>query len=329
MLGDRVGDPGDVRLLEPVGADQVRGDLAGDRDHGHGVHVGVRERGDQVGGAWPAGGHAHAGTPGGLRVAGGGVPGALLVADQDVADLLGVEQRVVGGEHGTAGNAEDDVDADPLKGEHEGLRPGDPDRGRARVVRPRRGLLCVAGLASRLAAGWTTPAGCAGLPDTGADRGGTGLVAAVLAGMSNGEGACALEGTGLLCSVIGWLPCHVCARAVVSRGTTPVPPEGALKNPSCRVAVEGRAQELGWSALCAPAKYENVVPLHGYTLTHKQASRQIIPALVSPSETTCSITDVGTIGLRCRNARLRRAGDVRRGGAALCPRRCQARRCRS
>ena len=58
------------------------------------------------------------------------MPGALLVADQDVPDLLGVEQRVVGGEHGTAGNAEDHVDADPLKGQDEGLRPGDPDRGR-------------------------------------------------------------------------------------------------------------------------------------------------------------------------------------------------------
>jgi len=50
------------------------------------------------------------------------------------------------------------------------------------------------------------------------------------------------------------------------------------------VAVEGRAQELDWSALCAPAKYENVVPLHGYTLTHKPTSRQIITPVVSLSE---------------------------------------------
>jgi len=52
------------------------------------------------------------------------------------------------------------------------------------------------------------------------------------------------------------------------------------------VAVEGRAQELDWSALCAPAKYENVVTLHTYTLTHKPTSRQIITTVVSASETT-------------------------------------------
>ena len=54
---------------------------------------------------------------------------ALLVADQDVPDLLGVEQRVVGGEHRAAGNAEHHVDPDLLKGQHQGLGPGDPDRG--------------------------------------------------------------------------------------------------------------------------------------------------------------------------------------------------------
>src|ERR1700722_2452757 len=38
-----------------------------------------------------------------------------------------------------------------------------------------------------------------------------GCCAAVLAGMSSGDGACAFGGTGLVCSVIGWLPwsrCH-------------------------------------------------------------------------------------------------------------------------
>src|SRR6185437_478362 len=110
-------------------------------------------------------------------------------------------------------------------------------------------------------AGWPGPPGWAGLPTTGADRGGAGLAAAVRAGMSSGEGACALEGTGLLCSVIGWLPCQD-VRGCCLPGDAPSS-EGALKNPSCRVAVEGRAQELDWSALCAPAKYENEVPLHG------------------------------------------------------------------
>ena len=67
------------------------------------------------------------------------MPGALLVAGQDVPDLAGVEQRVVGGKDRTARNAEDYFDPHPLKGHHEGLRSGDPDRDRVRGVRPRRG----------------------------------------------------------------------------------------------------------------------------------------------------------------------------------------------
>ena len=295
VLGDRVGDPGDVRLLEPVGADQVGGDLAGDRDHGNRVHVGVGQRGDQVGRARPAGGHADADAPGGLRVAGGGVPGALLVADQDVADLLGVEQRVVGGEHGAAGDAEDHVDADPLEGEDERLRPGDPHRGRVRVVRPGRGGRGAAGLGG-LPGAVRRPrgrlAGAAGLgraAATGADRGGAGLAAAVRAGMSSGEGACALEGTGLLCSVIGWLPCHD-VRGCCLPGDAPSS-EGALKNPSCRVAVEGRAQELDWSALCAPAKYEDVVPLHGIHPRPRAGLPSNYHGCCLTCETTCPSAD--------------------------------------
>src|SRR5580692_10055939 len=59
------------------------------------------------------------------------------------------------------------------------------------------------------AAGWDCSAGCAGAAGLGVLLGG--CCAAVLAGMSSGEGACAFGGTGLVCSVIGWLPwsrCH-------------------------------------------------------------------------------------------------------------------------
>ena len=58
VLGDRHRDAGDVGFLEGVGADQRRGHLAGDRDDGDGVHLGVGDRGDQVGGARTRGGHA-------------------------------------------------------------------------------------------------------------------------------------------------------------------------------------------------------------------------------------------------------------------------------
>ena len=51
VLGDRDGDAGDVGLLERVGADDGRGNLAGQDDDRDGVHVGVREAGDRVGSA--------------------------------------------------------------------------------------------------------------------------------------------------------------------------------------------------------------------------------------------------------------------------------------
>ena len=115
VLGDRHGDAGDVGLLEGVGPDQGAPDLAGDRDDRNGVHLRVGQRGHQVGGARTRGGHHHADLAGGVRVTAGRVAGALLVADQDMPQLLGVEQWVVDREHGTAGNPEDDLDVELLQ----------------------------------------------------------------------------------------------------------------------------------------------------------------------------------------------------------------------
>src|SRR5215470_15915514 len=62
-----------------------------------------------------------------------------------------------------------------------------------------------------------------------------------------------------------------------------------LKNPRCRVAVEGRAQKLDWSARCAPAKYyDDEVPLHGYHRTPPITRRQIFHAVVSHTEIVLS-----------------------------------------
>ena len=137
--------PRDVGLLEAVGADQRRGHLAGDRDDRHRVHVRVGDRGDQVGGARTGRRHADPDLAGGLRVTGGRVPGALLVADQDVPDLRGVQQRVVDGQDRAAGDAEDDLAADLLQRADERLGAGHGDvrrglRARNRDARGDRGL---------------------------------------------------------------------------------------------------------------------------------------------------------------------------------------------
>ena len=97
--------------------------LAGDRHHRNRVHVGVGQRGDQVGRARAAGGHADADPAGGPGVALGGVPGALLVPDQHVPQR-GRPQRVVGRQDRAARQAEDDIDAlaTPGCGRAPGLR---------------------------------------------------------------------------------------------------------------------------------------------------------------------------------------------------------------
>ena len=60
------------------------------------------------------------GRPGDVGVALGHVPGALLVAHEDVAERA-VEQRVVHRQDAAAGQAEDHLDALELEGSDEGL----------------------------------------------------------------------------------------------------------------------------------------------------------------------------------------------------------------
>ena len=67
--------------------------------------------GDEVGGAGAGGAHAHADPTGDPRVAVGGVGAALLVADEDVAQLRVVAEDVVERQDDAARVAEEDVDA--------------------------------------------------------------------------------------------------------------------------------------------------------------------------------------------------------------------------
>ncbi len=125
VLGDRHGDAADVSLLEGIGADRSAAHLAGDRNDGHRVHVGVRQRCHQVRRARAGRRHAHADSAGRHRVSLGGVAGTLLVAHQDVPDLGGIHQRVVCRKDCPAGDAEDHIHIGVLQGLDQALRPRD------------------------------------------------------------------------------------------------------------------------------------------------------------------------------------------------------------
>ena len=115
VLHDRQGDADDVGLLEGVGAHPRGAHLAGDRDQRHRVHVGVGDRGHEVGRAGPRGGRADPGPPGDLRVPFGHVAGTLLVAHQEGPDVRIVEERVEERDHRSSRQPEDGVHARPLE----------------------------------------------------------------------------------------------------------------------------------------------------------------------------------------------------------------------
>jgi hypothetical protein len=115
VLGHRAGDADGVALLEGVGADGPERHLAGDAHHRDRVHVGIAQRGDDVGRRRPRRHHAHTRPSRGVGETLGHVPRTLLVAHEDVADGA-VDDRIVDGEDGPARQAEHDLDALHLEG---------------------------------------------------------------------------------------------------------------------------------------------------------------------------------------------------------------------
>ena len=124
VLGAGAGDADGVGLLEGVVADHEGRDLAGEDDDRDRVHQRVGHAGDGVGGAGAGGDEDDAGLAGGAGVALGGVGRGLLVAHEDVADVVLLEDRVVDRQHRAAGIAEDGVDALVLQGLNDHLGAG-------------------------------------------------------------------------------------------------------------------------------------------------------------------------------------------------------------
>ena len=111
VLGAGPRDAGRVGFLEGVVADQMRRHLAGQADDRHRIHQRVGQPGDGVGRAGAAR-HQHDADPAGrARIALGGMHRALLMAHQDVAQRVLLEQRIVDRQDRAAGIAENDIDA--------------------------------------------------------------------------------------------------------------------------------------------------------------------------------------------------------------------------
>ena len=124
MLGAAAGDAGRVAFLEGVGADQVGRHLAGDADQWNGVHERIRQRCDGVGRARAGGDEQNPDLAGRARVTFRRMARALLVAHENVAKLVLMEDGVVNREHCAARIAEDHLDALVLQRLDDHLRAG-------------------------------------------------------------------------------------------------------------------------------------------------------------------------------------------------------------
>ena len=109
VLGAGTRDADRVALLEGVRADQVRGDLAGDADHGDRVQQRIRQARHRIGGAGAGGDEHHAALAGRAGIAFRRMGGPLLMADEDVLDLFLLEDLVIDRQHGSARIAEHGV----------------------------------------------------------------------------------------------------------------------------------------------------------------------------------------------------------------------------
>jgi len=111
VLGAGPRDAGGVGFLESVVADQVGRYLACQADDRDRVHQRVGEPGDCVRGTRSARHQHHADPSGRSRIALGGMNRAALLAYQDVAQRVLLEQSIVNRQHRAARITENDIDA--------------------------------------------------------------------------------------------------------------------------------------------------------------------------------------------------------------------------
>ncbi len=113
-----------IDFLKGVVADQLCGHLAAEHDQRDRIHVRRGNAGDRVGDAGSRGDEHDAGLAGRAGIAIGGVGRALLVADQDMLDLVLLEQGVIDMQRRAARITEDVLDALVLQAAHEQVGTG-------------------------------------------------------------------------------------------------------------------------------------------------------------------------------------------------------------
>ncbi len=91
-----------IHFLKGVVTDQRRGHLAGEDDQRNGIHVGSGDARHRIGDARAGGHQHHARLAAGAGIAIGGVDRALLMAHQDMLDVLLLVEFVINMQDGTA-----------------------------------------------------------------------------------------------------------------------------------------------------------------------------------------------------------------------------------
>src|SRR5699024_12313868 len=118
----------DVGFLESIGANEFGPDLAGNKDYGFRIHVGIGNGSDQVGCPGARGGNGYPRFAGGQVIALCGVAGTLLVTHENVTNPRGIHEWVVGEKASAAWEAEDTGDVETYRRANNGRGDGHEHR---------------------------------------------------------------------------------------------------------------------------------------------------------------------------------------------------------
>ena len=111
-------EPDVISFLKGIVPDERSGDLAGKAHHGHGIHVGIGQRGDHVGHAGTRRNQGHSGFPRSFCIAFGHVAGCLLMPGQNDFDVFLLMQDVENFQDYPAGKSKNRFHSFALQGFH-------------------------------------------------------------------------------------------------------------------------------------------------------------------------------------------------------------------